>query len=146
MKQAWQDRDWLRIVEIVIIALFVVSALVWVVLSVSSVPAATLSQNASHLQVYAYALPHRGWAPLTVYFSAYGSQATKGEIVRYQWDLDGNGSFETDATAEGGYASYVYTKPRQYTITVKVTGEQGETATTSVLVDVMHPASSNVDY
>ncbi len=146
MKQAWQDRDWLRIVEIAIIALFVVSALVWIVLSVSSAPAATPSQNASHLQVYAYALPHRGWAPLTVYFSAYGSHATTGEIVRYQWDLDGNGSFETDATAEGGYASYVYTKPRQYTITVKVTGEQGETATASVLVDVMHPASSNVDY
>jgi spore coat protein CotH len=146
MKQAWQDRDWLRIVEITIIALFVVSALVWVVLSVSSAPAATPSQNASHLQVYAYALPHRGWAPLTVYFSAYGSHATEGEIVRYQWDLDGNGSFETDATTEGGYASYVYTKPRQYTITVKVTGEQGETATASVLVDVNHPASSNVDY
>lgn len=146
MKQAWQEKDWLRIFEIIVIALFVAGGLAWVVISASSTAAVVPPQTESSLQVYAYAMPHHGWAPLTVYFSAYGSNDPNGKIVRYQWDLDGNGSFETDATVQGGYASYVYTKPRQYTVTVKATNDQGETATANVLVDVMHPASSNVDY
>ena len=91
-------------------------------------------------------MPNRGWAPLSVYFSAFGTHDADGEIVRYEWDLDGNGSFESDATAEGGYASYVYTKPRDYTITVKATNSIGKSATASVMVHVMHPASSSVDY
>jgi len=146
MKQTPPDRDLLRIIEITIIALFVVGALVWGVVSASSVPAASPPQVESTIQVFAYALPNRGWAPLTVYFSTFGTHDPNGEIVRYQWDLDGNGSFESDATAEGGYASYVYTKPRDYTITVKVTNDRGATATASVMVHVLHPASSNVDY
>jgi PKD repeat protein len=83
---------------------------------------------------------------LTVFYSAYGCNDPNGEIISYEWDLDGNGSFETDSTAEGGYAFYVYTKPRDNTITVKVTNEQGKSKTASVGVHVLHPASSSVDY
>lgn len=148
MNQAWVEKDWLRIFEIWIIALFIVGGVIWVAIGSfsSSGPASTSPQVDENIQVFAYAMPNTGWAPLTVYFSAYGSNDPDGQIVRYEWDLDGNGFFESDASAEGGYASYVYTKPRDYTISVRVTNDKGATATTSVQVHVMHPASSSVDY
>lgn len=146
MIQAWRDRDLLRIFEMAIIILFVIVALAWVVISTLTAPRTPPPLVDSQIQVNAYAMPNRGWAPLTVHFSAFGAHDPKGKIVRYEWDLDGNGSFESDATAEGGYATYVYTKPSDYTISLRVTNDQGATATTSVMVYVMHPASSSVDY
>ena len=149
MKKAWIDREWLRSFEIAVITLFVISAIAWGAItagSASSVTTTTLPQVDSTIQVNAYAMPNRGWAPLTVYFSAFGTHDLSGEIVRYEWDLDGNGSFESDATADGGYATYVYTKPRNSSVTVRVTNDQGQMATASVMIDVRHPASSSVDY
>ncbi len=146
MRELLKDRDGLHILEFGVILLFVVGAALWVAISAASPPAASIPPVDENLQVFAYALPDKGWAPLTVYFSAFGSHDPDSEIVRYEWDLDGNGSFETDATTAGGYASYVYTKPRQYTITVRATNAHGASATASVPVQVRHPASSSVDY
>jgi hypothetical protein len=142
----WRDRDGLRSLEMGAIAIFVFCALVWGAISLASDPATTPPQGVSTSQVHAYAMPNSGWAPLKVYFSAFGTKDSNGKIVRYEWDLDGNGSFESDATAQGGYASYVYTKPRDYTITVRATNDRGASSTASVQVHVRHPASSSVDY
>jgi spore coat protein CotH len=98
------------------------------------------------IQAYALAMPAEGWSPLTVYFSAFGSQSSAGEIVKYEWDLDGNGRYDVDATAEGGYVNYVYKKSGDYLVTLKVTDAQGDIATDSVTVKVRYPASSSVDY
>jgi spore coat protein H len=98
------------------------------------------------IQAYAYAMPAEGWAPLTVYFSAFGSQSSVGEIVNYEWDLDGNGRYDVNATLNGGYASYVYKKSGEYLVTLRVTDAQGNTAAESVMVKVRYPASSSVDY
>jgi len=95
----------------------------------------------------AHALPDQGWAPLTVYFSAFGStDAAGGPIARYEWDLDGDGSFETDATATGGYAERTYVKPGDFAVRLRVTDDAGRTATATAPVLVRHPASSTVDY
>jgi len=96
--------------------------------------------------VYASAMPNQGWAPMTVYFSAFGSESPVGSIVSYEWDLDGNGLYETDATADAGYASYHYAKPGQYTVSLRVTDDHGYTGSDSLVVTVRHPASSSVDY
>ncbi len=94
----------------------------------------------------ANAMPHQGWAPMTTYFSAFGSRADGAEITRYEWDLDGNGRYDTDATPDGGYVTYAYAKPGEYLATLRVTDEQGRTATDSLTISVRHPASSPVDY
>ncbi len=94
----------------------------------------------------ANAMPHQGWAPMTTYFSAFGSRSDGGEIIRYEWDLDGNGLYDTDATADGGYATYAYAKPGEYVATLRVMDEHGRTATDSLTILVRHPASSPVDY
>ncbi|MBN1936286.1 MAG: CotH kinase family protein [Anaerolineae bacterium] len=98
------------------------------------------------VDAYAIAMPNQGWAPLTVYFSAFGSASPSGRIARYEWDLDGNGRYDTDATAQGGYASYRYAKPGEYAVTLRVTDDRGRTATDRVTLTVRHPASSPVDY
>ncbi len=98
------------------------------------------------LLAFAYAMPDDGWAPLTVYLSPFGSRELSGDIVRYEWDLDGDGSYETDATATGGYTQRLYTRPRTYTLGLRVTNAQGQHATATTTVVVRHPASSSVDY
>ncbi|MBN2148408.1 MAG: CotH kinase family protein [Anaerolineales bacterium] len=94
----------------------------------------------------ASAMPNQGWAPLMVYFGVYGSQSTGAQIARYEWDLDGDGQFDFDATAQGGYANYLYSKPGDYTITLRVTDAQGRFATDRIPISVRHPAASSVDY
>jgi hypothetical protein len=98
------------------------------------------------IEAYAIAMPNQGWAPLRVYFSAFGSESGVGRVLKYEWDLDANGRYDTDATQAGGYASYNYAKPGAYTVTLRVTDDQGNTATDSVVINVRHPASSSVDY
>ena len=46
------------------------------------------------VEACAIAMPNQGWAPLTVYFSAFGSRNKQGNITRYEWDLDGNGQID----------------------------------------------------
>ncbi len=94
----------------------------------------------------ANAMPHQGWAPMTTYFSAFGSRSESGGALRYEWDLDGNGLYDTDATADDGYTSYTYAKPGDYVVTLRVTDERGISATDGLTVSVRHPASSPVDY
>ena len=141
------NRDWLRVFETILIVLFLISAPVILLTSASSGSTTSVIPTPdANIEVYAYAMPNDGWAPLTAYFSAWGTNSPNASIVRYEWDLDGNGSFETDATANGGYASYTYSKPRDYPISLRVTDQNGGTAVASATVHVRHPASSSVDY
>jgi spore coat protein H len=94
----------------------------------------------------ASAMPNQGWAPLEVHLSAMGSQSRNGSIVRYEWDLDGNGHYDVDATPTGGYLSYRFVKPGRYTVYLRVTDEHGASASDQVTIEVRHPASSSVDY
>jgi len=141
-----------RRLEQAAIALFVVASLAFLLAGTqaagpdargsSALPAATVPG----LTAQASAMPGQGWMPLSVHFSAYGSQAVGATIVRYEWDLDGNGRLDFDASGAGGYASYVYARPGEYTVTLRVTDSAGRTASDRVTVRVRHPASSSVDY
>jgi spore coat protein CotH len=136
-----------RLVERGSIAAFLVVILLLLLLNPSTGrEAITQAGPGSGIAAYAIAMPNQGWAPMTVYFSAFGSASQAGRIIRYEWDLDANGVYDTDTTAQGGYASYEYAKPGTYTVTLRVTDVQGNTATDSIVIDVRHPASSSVDY
>ncbi len=62
-----------------------------------------------------------------VSFSAAGSTDEDGSIVKYEWDLDGNGSFEKTTTAPT--TSRRYTAPTTLTVRVRVTDNDGGKAT-----------------
>ncbi|MCB1221337.1 PKD domain-containing protein [bacterium] len=51
-----------------------------------------------------------------------------GEVVHYRWDLDGDGSFETD-TGDVPRAEVGFTEPGQYWVGLQVTDDDGATDT-----------------
>ncbi len=136
-----------RILEVALIFVFLLGTVGLVVFNPSQGAGVVevLPSNET-IQAYAFAMPAEGWSPLTVYFSAFGSQSSAGSIVKYEWDLDGNGLYDTDATGTGGYVSNLYKKSGEYNITLKITDEQGNVATDRVTVRVRYPGSSSVDY
>jgi len=139
--------SWYSRLESAAIYLFLAASLI--VLSISALtsgPGASPAVESPAVSALASAMPDQGWAPLTVYFSAYGSRSEGSPVVRYEWDLDANGRFDFDATTQGGYASFTYSKPGDYTVSLRVTDAQGRFATDELTVRVRHPASSSVDY
>ena len=71
------------------------------------------------------ASPASGSAPLTVVFSASGSDPRSGaSIVGYRWDWTGDGT--TDAVTAGPDASHTYDEPGPYLAAVRVVNDLGE--------------------
>jgi len=147
LKDCIREGKCLKKFELAAIGMFMMAAVVVLATNAFGKAHTLLPESpAVSIKAYAYAMPNNGWAPLTVYFSPYGTNAENSRIVLYEWDLDGNGLFESDATNNQGYASYTYTKARDYTISLRVTSEDGGTATAQTIISVRHPASSSVDY
>ncbi|MEL7271435.1 MAG: PKD domain-containing protein [Bacteroidota bacterium] len=78
--------------------------------------------------------PIRGEAPLTVNFNGSGSTDDNG-ISTYNWAF---GDAES-STANSVQTSFEYTEAGNYTVTLQVVDEQGETGTTEVIVEVLPP-------
>jgi predicted extracellular nuclease len=72
----------------------------------------------------------------SVQLSATGSDPD-GDALQYAWDLDGNGSFETDGASPAFHAG---DGPASVTVTVRATDPSGATATSSAAVNVANVA------
>jgi YD repeat-containing protein len=79
--------------------------------------------------------PASGAVGTPVSFDGSGSSDPDGTITKYEWDLDGNGSYETD-TGSSPSASKTYAKAGEYTVGLRVTDDDGVTATTTRTVTV----------
>ena len=147
MLKQFKDSDTFRIVEVAFIITFAALSMIAVIANPNQSDR-MVSEGQSSLEVItqANAMPNQGWAPLTTYFSAFGSRSQTGNIILYEWDLDGNGLYDTDATNDNGYTSYTYAKPGEYKVSLRVTDDQGRSSTDSLMITVRHPASSPVDY
>jgi PKD repeat protein len=58
-----------------------------------------------------------------------------GSIVRWEWDLDGDGKFDLVSSADGGF-QYTFSKEGVFALVLKVTSADGVTATGSRKVEV----------
>ena len=78
-----------------------------------------------------------------VAFDAAGSTDADGTIVKYEWDLDGNGSYETD-TGTTRTTSRTYAAPATLNVGLRVTDNDGNTgvATRAVTITNRLPAAS----
>nr|MDQ6916013.1 PKD domain-containing protein [Actinomycetota bacterium] len=77
--------------------------------------------------------------PVTL--DASGSSDSDGSVVKYEWDLDGNGTFETPGGSTPTY-SHAYPNPGGYDVGVRATDNDGGTAVARVhLVVELPPAS-----
>jgi PKD repeat protein len=79
----------------------------------------------------------------TVTFNASGSTDTDGTIAHYEWDLDGNGTFETD-TGTTPTVSKTYPNPEEVTVRVRVTDNGGASDQTSRTVVVSSGTPGNI--
>jgi thermitase len=84
------------------------------------------------------AVPTSGNAPLVVDFNASGSFDPDGNIVSYEWDWDGDGIYDSN-TGATPTAQYTYTVVDDYYATVRVTDDDNDTDTASVLITVTDP-------
>ncbi|MEA2493475.1 MAG: hypothetical protein QOJ29_1386 [Thermoleophilaceae bacterium] len=98
--------------------------------AVASAPAAAVS-----------VAPTRVLTDHAVTFDASGSTDDNGQIVRYEWDLDGDGSFEVDGGA-GPATTRTYGTPQSLMVQVRVTDDGGlsSTASASLVVTSLPPA------
>jgi len=87
------------------------------------------------------ALPTQGVYPLSVDFDASGSLDTDGAIVKHEWDFDGDGNFDLN-TGTIATATHVYYQNASYMAAVRLTDDQGGTATTSIPITVQSPAGN----
>ncbi|MEP0815135.1 MAG: PKD domain-containing protein, partial [bacterium] len=89
--------------------------------------------------------PTAGTAPLAVDFDASASGDADGTIVLYEWDFDGNGSYEE----YGGNPvnSHTYESYGQFDAKLRVTDDKGaqDTATVQVSVNAAPAAGLSVD-
>ncbi len=92
------------------------------------------ASNAAPVIEAATATPASGPAPLAVSFSATATDAD-GDALTYAWDLDGDGTFETD----GQTAGRTYGTPQLYAPAVRVTDSDGASATRTLAVTVQPP-------
>lgn len=81
--------------------------------------------------------PVSGSAPLSVALNGSGSDPD-GSIVRYQWDYDSDGLYDYSSTSSGN-AFYIFTTPGRHPVTLKVTDDDGLTATAGKLIYVSRP-------
>jgi hypothetical protein len=77
----------------------------------------------------------------TVTLSSAGSTDPDGTIVLYEWDLDNNGSFETT----GASPTFSCTTQGTFTVTLKVTDNDGLTDTDTATVTVNDAAPCDAD-
>jgi PKD repeat protein len=79
------------------------------------------------------AVPQSGQAPLQVTFSP--DVITSNAIERYEWDFQGDGTFERSETV-GRNQSFTYRNTGEYQATLRVTDNLGEQATGSITITV----------
>jgi len=82
----------------------------------------------------ATATPSSGVAPLTVTFSAAGTNDVDGHVVSHAWTLPG-------ATASGPAAQYTFAAAGTYPVTLTVTDDDGATASAVTTVTVTAPTT-----
>ena len=79
-------------------------------------------------------------APFTVSFNGSQSSDSDGDITGYSWNF-GDGS-----TAEGSIVTHTYSKPAEYTASLEVTDNRGETATATIAIILEEQETTGVNF
>ncbi len=94
--------------------------------------AAAVGSPTSTIAIDIDADPDIGLAPLSVQFSAVLGRQPAGQLS-YQWDFGDGGEDTINPT------SHTYSEPGQYTATLTVTDDRGQSGTHDVLIQVDAP-------
>jgi YD repeat-containing protein len=86
--------------------------------------------------------PNPAVSGTNVTFNGSTSSDPDGSIVKYEWDFDGNGSYETNAGASAS-TTHAFTTAGTVTVGLRVTDNGGKTATTTLPVTIARGGVSN---
>lgn len=86
-----------------------------------------------------------GNAPLYVNFDAAGSYDVDGSIAKYEWDWDSDGTYDYDAGTDP-QAQHVWYNAGFFTVTLRVTDDEGATNTDFVNLTVRGVYTATVDW
>ncbi len=98
----------------------------------TSIATATVTVNDNRAPVAVIHIPGDVTVNQNVTASASGSYDPDGHIVRYDWDLNGDGNFGKD----GASHSYSYDRPGDYVAVLKVTDDDGNSSIARATVHV----------
>ena len=79
------------------------------------------------------ATPESGDAPLSVELSAAASSDPEGGALRFEWDWDGDGTYDSEPS-DAASVAHIYESSGEYQTTLRVTDDAGAWAVASVLV------------
>jgi len=85
------------------------------------------------------AAPESGPFPLEVEFNAAESKDPDGDVILYEWDLDGDGTFEIQS--ESPIMAETFTKVGDYKVQLRVTGQNNDTDVAEKIITVKTPES-----
>lgn len=71
----------------------------------------------------------QGAVPLNVRFSAKKSADSDGDIIQYEWDFDGDGTYEVRGV-DKSEVEHIFTKIGEHNVSLRVTGQNNDYATT----------------
>jgi len=91
-----------------------------------------LDDRSAMPEAVASAYPPSGKVPLTVMFAAQYDISTDGNRLKYEWDFQGDGQFDV----EGSEVSFTYSQKGTYTAILRVTDQDGLTATDEITIVV----------
>jgi flagellar hook assembly protein FlgD len=80
------------------------------------------------------ATPTGGPVPLTVTFTT-RAEYTDGAIIRYRWDFQGDGIYDTNDPGARNY-TFTYTQKGSFKATLEVLNDKGQTATAALVITV----------
>lgn len=120
--RVWDDKDAVAVAQVTI-----------TVTVPGNVPPAALAD----------ATPRFGVFPLDVTLDGSGSSDSDGQIVLYEWDFETDGNYDYSDPAIG-ITQHTYTNPGIYQATLRVTDDQGATATDVVTITVNDQGSGGL--
>ena len=83
--------------------------------------------------------PDSGDVPLSVTLSGAGSSDADGSIIKYEWDLDGDGVYELDSGGDPDLEQ-LFELSGSYSLGLRVTDDKGACAVDSAMVSANDPA------
>ena len=86
------------------------------------------------------ASPEEGPFPLDVEFNASESRDPDGEVILYEWDLDGDGQYEL-SSRDDATAFETFAKVGEYKVSLRVTGRNNDFNVTEKTINVQTPDS-----
>lgn len=101
------------------------------------IPEVTKKQEKpSQIKAVIVARPKKGFSPLAVHFFGNKSHSSAGRIVAYAWDF-GDGDTSSKENPVNKYYSASF-EPREFTITLTVWDNKGNTATSSTVIEALN--------